>query len=187
MQEMDRRVALLRLLLADIAMRERQAHAAREQLRAQLTHIVDFTVRQNASVGRALSAMDEVEERLAQQDVVLRHLTLLRARTQGELDALLVTRGVADARAKLAELEARRASLLAASGASGRSPVGQDVAAASQDTPQSPAPASGPDQPDPTDHVDVELAAVDAEIAELRALIQQASDAAARSLTGPGV
>jgi hypothetical protein len=177
MQEMDRRVALLRLLLADIAARERQAHEAREQLRAQLTRIVDFTVRQNASVGRALSAMEEVEERLTQQDLVLRHLTLLRARTQGELEALLVTRGVADARAKLTELETRRARLLAASGSASHSP-GQDAAAGQV------AEASGSSAS--PDAVDGELAAIDAEVAELRALIQQASDAAVRSLTSPG-
>jgi hypothetical protein len=171
MQEMDRRIALLRLLLADITARERQAQAAREQLRAQLTHIVDFTVRQNAGVGRALSAMEEVEERLAQQDLILRHLTLLRARAQGELDALLVTRGVADAQAKLSGLEARRARLLA-------TPAGQDA-------PLGSAPGRGPDQTVSAHAADIELAAIDAEIAELRVLIQQASDAAVRSLTGP--
>jgi len=93
MQEMDRRVALLRLLLADITAREGQAREAHEQLHGQLTRIVDFTVRQNAGVGHALSAMEEVEERLAQQEAMLRHLALLRVRAQGELQALLVTRG----------------------------------------------------------------------------------------------
>ncbi len=153
MPEMERRIALLRLLLADITDRERQARATQEQLRGQLTRIVDFTVRQNAGVSHALSAMEEVEERLAQQETRLRHLALLRARSQGELQALVVTRGVADARARLTELEQRRAQLVAA------------------DQPEGPA---------------AELAQIDAEIAELQALIQQASDQAARSLTqGP--
>jgi hypothetical protein len=156
MQEMERRIALLRLLLADITARERQAHELQEQLRGQITRLVDFTVRQNAGVGHALSAMAEVEERLAQQDVTLRHLSLLRARAQGELQALLVTRGVADARARLDELQDRRNRLLAG------------ATQASETT--SPANAA-------------ELAEVDAEIAELKALIQQASDQAARALT----
>jgi hypothetical protein len=164
MQEMERRIALLRLLLADITARERQAHEAQEQLRGQITRIVDFTVRQNAGVGHALSAMAEVEERLGQQDVTLRHLALLRARAQGELQALLVTRGVADARARLGELEERRSGLLAQH----PQPATASEAAAT------PAPAAA------------ELAEIDAEIAELRTLIQQASEAAARSLTmGP--
>jgi hypothetical protein len=150
MQEMERRIALLRLLLADITAREQQARDAQGQLRGQLTRIVDFTVRQNAGVGHALSAMAEVEEHLAQQETTLRHLTLLRARAQGELQALLVTRGVADARAKLAELERRRASL---------ADEGQPLA-----SPQA-------------------LAEIDAEVAELQALIQQASEQAARALT----
>jgi hypothetical protein len=150
MQEMDRRIALLRLLLADVTAREGQAREAQDQLRGQLTRIVDFTVRQNAGVGHALSAMGEVEERLAQQEAMLRHLALLRARAQGELQALLVTRGVADARARLAELETRRAALLA-----------------SVET---------------TAHHG-EMAEIDAEIVELQGQIQQASEAAARSLT----
>ena len=150
MQEMDRRIALLRLLLADITAREGQAREAHDQLRGQLTRIVDFTVRQNAGVSHALSAMEEVEERLAQQEAMLRHLALLRVRAQGELQALLVTRGVADARARLAELETRRAALLASA--------------------QSAAHHG-------------EIAAIDAEIDELQGLIQQASEAAARSLT----
>jgi uncharacterized coiled-coil protein SlyX len=149
MQEMDRRVALLRLLLADITAREQQARDAQGQLRGQLTRIVDFTVRQNAGVSHALSSMDEVEERLAQQERMLRHLSLLRVRAQGELEALVVTRGVSDARARLAELEQRRAQLVASD---------QESTAG-------------------------ELAEIDAEVAELQAMIQQASEAAARALT----
>jgi len=153
MQEMERRIALLRLLLADITARERQAREAQDQLRGQLTRIVDFTVRQNAGVSHSLSAMEEVEERLAQQETMLRHLALLRGRAQTELQALLVTRGVADANARVAELETRRATLLT---------------------------------PGQTDAPHDEVAAIDAEIVELQGLIQQASEAAARSLTqGP--
>ena len=55
MPEMDRRVALLRLLLADITAREQQARDTQTQLRGQLTRIVDFTVRHNAGVSHALS------------------------------------------------------------------------------------------------------------------------------------
>jgi hypothetical protein len=156
MPEMDRRIGLLRLLLADITAREQQAREAQAQLRTQLTRIVDYTVRLNASVSHALSSMDEVEERLAQQETMLRHLALLRVRAQGELQALVVTRGVADARMRLAELEQRRTELLAAAQTSEAGETGHG------------------------------LAEIDAEIAELQGLIQQASEQAARSLTqGP--
>src|SRR5262249_25394442 len=112
MQEMDRRVGLLRLLLSDITARERQARENGEQLRLQMSRIVDVSVRQNAPVTQALSFLAEVEERLAQQEMVLRHLAMIRERAQGELNALLVTQSVADARLRLAELQRRRADLI---------------------------------------------------------------------------
>ena len=61
MREMDRRVGILRLLLADIADRERQAEEARKQLHGQLQRIVDFTVQYNGGVSNALAGMAEVE------------------------------------------------------------------------------------------------------------------------------
>lgn len=158
MQEMDRRVALLRLLLADIADRERQAGESARLLRGQLTRIVEFTIQRNGGVSNALAAMAEAEERLAQQETTLRHLAMLRKRTQSEIQALLVTRGVSDARLRLAELESRRAALLDAGGAHG----------ASEEAPV----------------VTTELSEIEAEITELKAQIEAASDAAARALTG---
>jgi len=160
MREMDRRVGFLRLLLADITDRERQAKEAASQLRTQLRHIVDYTVQHNGSVPNALAGMAELDERLAQQEAILRHLTMLRQRAQGELHALLVTRDVAEARARLAELDTQRSRLLSGPRA--------DVENASAQPSLSHA----------------TLAEIDAEIAELRAAIQAASDAAARALTG---
>src|SRR5262245_33819483 len=116
MREMDRRVGFLRLLLADITDRERQAKEAVSQLRAQLRRIVDYTVQHNRSVASALAGMAEIEERLTQQEATLRHLVMLRQRAQGELHALLVTRDVAEARARLSELDAQRARLLSEPG-----------------------------------------------------------------------
>ncbi|MBF6589157.1 MAG: hypothetical protein IVW57_01335 [Ktedonobacterales bacterium] len=127
MREIDRRVAVLRLLLVEINARRQQAQEAREQLRGQLTRMVDFAVRSNASVASALSALAEVEEHADQQEMTLRHLDMLRRRAQSELEALLVTRGVADAHARLAELEARRAELLAPP--STEAPMSGDLAA----------------------------------------------------------
>jgi len=151
MQEMDRRVGLLRLLLADISDRERRAGEALRQLRGQRTRIVDFTVQFNGGVANALGALREVEEQISLQEMTVRHLGLLRQRARSELDALLVTRSVADARARLAELERRRDELMAVRPA-GDAPEG-------------------------------ELAAIEAEITELRADINAASEAAARALT----
>lgn len=165
MQEMDRRVALLRLMLADIADRERQATDAVRMLKGQLNRIVEFTVQRNGGVSNALAAMAETEERLAEQETTMRHLAQLRKRAQSEIEALLVTRGVTDARVRLAELETRRASLL-------------ERLTASADLPEalSDAAPAGSD-------VGSELAEIDAEIADLKAQIEAASDAAARALT----
>jgi hypothetical protein len=160
MREMDRRMGLLRLLVADLDARQRQGQQARDQLRGQLSRLVDFAVRANMSVPNALAALAEAEERLAQQEMTLRHLSLLRRRAQSELDALLVTRGVADAHARLAELEAQRVLLR-----------------------QPPATADSPTQPPSAEPADSELAEIEAEMAELRATIEAASAAAARALT----
>ncbi len=113
MRELDRRVGILRLLLADIADRERQAEDARKQLRGQIQRIVDFTVQFNGGVSNALAGMAEVEDRLTRQDAALRHLALLRERARAELHAVLVTGEVADSRRRLAELEAQRTRLVA--------------------------------------------------------------------------
>ena len=111
MQEMDRRIGFLRLTLADITDRERQAGEAIRQLRAQLARVADATVQFNGSVTSALAAMSEIEERLVQQETLLRHLGMLRQRASAELDALLVTRDIAAARDRLAKLETERQSI----------------------------------------------------------------------------
>ncbi len=165
MQEMDRRVGLLRLMLADITDRERQGQAGLTTLRAQLKRIVEFTVQYNGGVGNALASMAEVEERIARQEAELRHLGLLRRRAEGEIQALLVTRGIADARARLAELERRRAVLVEQRGAEGHG----EFSSTTEGVPD-----------------DGELAAVEAEIAALHAAIHSASDAAARALAEAG-
>ncbi|HEX8037251.1 MAG TPA: hypothetical protein VF510_25575 [Ktedonobacterales bacterium] len=160
MQEMDRRIALLRLLLADITGRERETGEAIAQLRKQLTRVVDFTVQYNGSVAGALSSLAEVEERLAQQEGTLRHLRMLRERASGELQALVVTRGVTDARTRLTELEAQRRALVSA---------GDETTVAEEVRKQ-----------------ERRIAEIDAEIADLLAQIQAASEAAARALTSGG-
>jgi Rps23 Pro-64 3,4-dihydroxylase Tpa1-like proline 4-hydroxylase len=105
MQELDRRVGMLRLLLADLSARRQQTEDLRAQLRQQVDRLVEFTVRRNAVVANALSAMADLDERQRRAEADLRHIELLRHRAQQELDALLVTRGVGEARARLEELE----------------------------------------------------------------------------------
>lgn len=185
MHELERRIGLLRLLLADITARERQAQEASDQLSTQLARIADFTVRFNTSVANGLAAMDEVEESVEQQRRTARHLELLRKRAQSELDALLVTRSVGDARKRLALLESRRAELLHRSVAS--SPADAEpiapVAGSLELPPESPVEVIPESASPSTSPHDGELREIEAEIAELRTAIEAASDAAARSLT----
>ena len=108
MQELDKRIGLLRLLLADVDAREQQRAALSKQYRLQLQHIVEVTVVQTGDLGAAVAAMQEVEERLAEVERTGRHLGLVRARAATELEALLLTRRVAEAQAQLAELETRQ-------------------------------------------------------------------------------
>src|SRR5690349_12931846 len=113
MQELDKRIGLLRLLLADVDAREQQRAALSKQYRVQLQHIVEVTVVQTGDLGAALAAMQEVEERLSEVERLGRHLALVRTRAATELEALLLTRRVAEAQAQLAELSARQEALSA--------------------------------------------------------------------------
>ncbi|HEX9056938.1 MAG TPA: hypothetical protein VF818_05335 [Ktedonobacterales bacterium] len=161
MDELSHRMGILRLLLADLTARRQQAEDTRTQLRQQIERLVEFTVRRNAIVANALSAMADVDERIQRAEADLRHIELLRRRAQQELDALVVTRGVADARARLDELERRAASLR------------------SRATAETAAPGEAADQQ--IDGTAGELAEIEAEMAELRGAIESASEAAARS------
>jgi hypothetical protein len=184
-QEMDRRIALLRLLLADITAREREANEAIIQLRKQLQRIVDFTVQYNGGVAGALSSLSEVEERLTQQEVTLHHLGMLRERAGGELQALLVTRGVTDARARLAELEAKRLELSGTTPAS-TAPVDADAPPRNHLISGSGGGITTGTAAQETGEREQRIAEIDAEIAELLAQIHAASEAAVRALTSSG-
>lgn len=111
MQELDKRIGLLRLLLADIDAREQQRASLSKQYRVQMQRVVEATVSQAGDLGAALAAMQEVEERLNEVERMGRHLGLVRARAATELEALLLTRRVAEAQAQLAELETRQQAL----------------------------------------------------------------------------
>jgi hypothetical protein len=127
--------------------------------------------------------MHEVEERLAEVERTGRHLGLMRARAATELEALLLTRRVAEAQAQLAELEARQHDVNAQLA---RLRPAQPVAAGA--TP--PPPAEESDAPTP--EMSEEEAALHAlnqevqrDIARLHRLILDASERAARTIN-PG-
>lgn len=163
MHEIERRTALLRLMLADITARQEQSQANLQQLDTQYQRIIDFAIQRNAGVANALALLAETEQRLNQERTTLRHLEALRRRAQSELDTLRLTRSVSDAQQRLAVLEARRQELT-------QLPAG---------TPQSSDSEAWKSRPSQNS----ELAEIDAEIAELHTLIANASESAARALS----
>ncbi len=170
MHEIDRRIGLTRLLLADIATRIAQKEETAREYEVQMRRIVEATVIHAGDVGQGLAAMAEVEERLAEVAVTHRHLARLRERATRELEALLLTKRVADATAQIAELESRRATLqeqLAALGA------------------PEPAPAAGAADADEAEALRALNAQVSAQIAALQRLISEVSQRAARSISTP--
>lgn len=163
MHEIERRMAMLRLMLADITARQEQSQANEQQLHTQYQRVIDFAVQRNAGVANALALLAETEQRLHQERATLRHLEALRRRAQSELDTLRLTRSVADAQQRLTELEARRQELMRLPAASQASCDGEAG--------ESPFVANS------------ELAEIEAEIAELNTQIANASESAARALS----
>lgn len=105
MRELDRRIATLRLRLAEIKAREDQIAALQNQLRGQLDRLMDFAVFERGDLDTALSMAEDVESRISQADRILGHLLTIKTRGQEELDALLLTGSIEAAKANVAELE----------------------------------------------------------------------------------
>jgi cell division protein FtsB len=108
MRELDRRIASLRLRLAEISAREEQLKALRQQFRVQLDKVMEFAVYGRGDLNAALSAAEEVDTRLIETERTLRHLVAIRSKGKEELDTLLLTRSIEAAKADLVELETRR-------------------------------------------------------------------------------
>ena len=111
MQELDKRLGLLRLLLADIQGKQAQLAEMEGQYQAQLSRIVDFVVYREGDVANALSLMSEVQGKLDEVVQTAAHLSLIENRATTELDVLKLTKQVTDARSQLADLEQRQRDL----------------------------------------------------------------------------
>jgi hypothetical protein len=108
MQKLEVMIARLRLLLADTAAKERQFATLRRQLGDQLQRLVTYSLYGDAEVDRSLALMADVEQRLAQTDMHTRHLQLIRERAEAELETLLLTKGVEEAKTRLATLHEQK-------------------------------------------------------------------------------
>src|SRR2546421_2664295 len=113
MQELEKRIGLLRLLLADINNKQARLSEMESQYRSQLASVVEFVVYREGDVGNALSLMAEVQAKLNEVLSSSSHLEMIAARANTELEVLLLTKRVAEARSQLAELEERQQTLTA--------------------------------------------------------------------------
>jgi chromosome segregation ATPase len=171
MQELEKRIGLLRLLLADIQGKQAQLREMEEQYQAQLTRIVEFVVYREGDVANALSLMSEVQSKLDEVVQTAGHLKLVRERSEMELDVLVLTKRVTEARSQLAELESRQ----------------QELVKRLSHLPSSGEPEVS-EAPEYEGHKDDmrqihdEVAEVEHEISRLNSLITEASERAARTI-----
>ena len=171
MQELEKRIGLLRLLLADITAKKAQLTEMEKQYRAQLSRIVEFVVYREGDVANALSLMAEVDGKLAEVLHTASHLEMIESRATTELDVLVLTKRVSDARSQLAHLEDRQREL-ATRLSDYTGPEPEDEPSVPTVTEQMPAIRA----------INEEVAEVAEEIARLNQLITDASARAARSV-----
>lgn len=111
MQELDRRITSLKLRLAEIESREQSLAALRRQYRQQIKRSVEYAIWAESHLDMALGVAEDVEAKLAGVETSLKHLGAIKSRAQDELQTLLLTRSVEDAKSQLAALERRRIAL----------------------------------------------------------------------------
>jgi len=111
MQKIDITIARLRLLLAELGAKEEQYAAMGRQFRGQLRRAIEYSIYGDASLDGTLGLMDEIQQRIAQAEVALRDLNLIRAKAERELESLQLTKRIEAAKKELAELLARQAEL----------------------------------------------------------------------------
>jgi chromosome segregation ATPase len=169
MQQLDRRIATLRLRLAEIRAREDQHRGLLRQFRSQMDRVVDFAARDESDLDAAISMLDEVDTRYVHVERALRHLGTIRAKAQEELDALVLTRSIEVAKQELAGLEEERQRLEA------EIRQGDSSAGHAEPSPRGEQQAEEP----PADR----LPALEAEIRRLRKRISDASEEAARKVS----
>jgi len=171
MQELDKRISLLRLLLADLEGKRSQLHEMESQYAAQLSRIVEFVVYREGDVANALSLMQEVQSKLDEVVQTQTHLGLIAQKAGTELEVLVMTKRVAEARSQLARLEERQQELAERLAyMSGLDDKMREMAA------------------DASEIEDIKAIhdEVEREIERLNSLISEVSERAARSIQGKG-
>ncbi len=106
--QLEKAMANLRIGLAEMEHKEGQLDAQISQFRQQLRRVPRQAMYGQASLDAALAAMGEIEERLANAEVVRRRLLQIKASASQELEALVVLKQVDEAKTKLTALKRNR-------------------------------------------------------------------------------
>ena len=110
MSQLQQTMATLRLGLAEIRNKEEQLDSMIAQFRTQLRRLPRQVVYGRTPLDSSLSAMGEIEERLADAEAVRRRLLIIKKAALDELAALESVKQVDDAKARLAGLRRQLAS-----------------------------------------------------------------------------
>ena len=105
--QLQQTTANLRISLAEIENKERQLESMIAQFRTQLRRLPRQVVYGSTGLDASLSALGEIEERLADATATRRRLATIKKATMDELAALESVKQVAEARRSLADLKRR--------------------------------------------------------------------------------
>ncbi len=98
-------------MLADVTGKREQLATMETQYRTQLSRIVEFVVYREGDVANALSLMTEVQGKLDEVTQTLAHLAMIAEKASSELEVLLLTKRVSEARSQLTRLQERQQEL----------------------------------------------------------------------------
>ena len=105
--QLQQTTANLRISLAEIENKERQLESMIAQFRTQLRRLPRQVIYGPTGLDASLSALGEIEERLAEATAMRRRLATIKKATMDELSALESVKQVGEARRSLADLKRR--------------------------------------------------------------------------------
>ncbi len=108
LRKLDLTIARLRLLLADVTAREASLRAQHQTFEDQREKLITFGLYGDSTLDTVLGMLSDVGERLRQAEQTTDQLRAIRQRAETELESLQITKGIEEARALLAQLQARQ-------------------------------------------------------------------------------
>lgn len=109
MQELDRAIARLRLLLAELAAKSGALALTQAQYHDQLDRLTEIVLGGDIPLDRTLGMMMDLDARLEEIRGQERYVDRMRTRAQRELDQLNITRLVDETQARIATVRGRLA------------------------------------------------------------------------------